>query len=288
MIDFRFDWTPQFELNIPSIDSQHMEFFKIGRDVEQLVQNKCIGVSDQQLLQIVLGLREYSSYHFYEEERIMGEYRYPKLKEHKERHNEISSKISKLDIPYLKANPLKGLKEIQEMLLDIAFFHILNDDKEMAVYISDSQKEIAAAKSKHMAEDDEYSAQYGPKICELDVSNAYLYFDQDNVGRCILIYRGSRSSFDELKEVERSAFLEDVSKISRAIEKAYKPECFNYGMYCDLEKRLHYHIVPKYESGSYWKQVFPVEQGTKMEEAINIEDLKIIADKIRKNLKREM
>ena len=59
-------------------------------------------------------------------------------------------------------------------------------------------------------------------------------------------------------------------------------------MYCDLEKRLHYHIVPKYESGSYWKQVFPVEQGTKMEEAINIEDLKIIADKIRKNLKREM
>ena len=68
MFDFKFDWEKNLNTSIESIDVQHKQLFKLGRDMEQLLQMQCIGVTDKQLLDIVCGLRDFTAYHFYAEE----------------------------------------------------------------------------------------------------------------------------------------------------------------------------------------------------------------------------
>ncbi len=50
MFDFKFDWEKNLNTSIESIDVQHKQLFKLGRDMEQLLQMQCIGVTDKQLL----------------------------------------------------------------------------------------------------------------------------------------------------------------------------------------------------------------------------------------------
>lgn len=63
MFDFVFDWRDDLSVGIDSIDEQHKGLFKIGRDMEQLLQRQCIGVTDKQLLDIVCALRDLSLIH---------------------------------------------------------------------------------------------------------------------------------------------------------------------------------------------------------------------------------
>ena len=45
MFDFKFDWEKNLNTSIESIDVQHKQLFKLGRDMEQLLRMQCIGVS---------------------------------------------------------------------------------------------------------------------------------------------------------------------------------------------------------------------------------------------------
>ena len=63
MFDFKFNWDPQIETGIAEIDDQHKVLFRIGRDIEQLLQYRCIGVTEKQLLDIICELRDRSEEH---------------------------------------------------------------------------------------------------------------------------------------------------------------------------------------------------------------------------------
>ena len=132
MFDFNFDWSKDMETSISEIDSQHKEFFRIGRDMEQLLLMKCANVTEKELLDIVCDLREYVAYHFYEEEVIMKEAGYSKLEEHTKKHNEFKDFIMNIDCPALAANPYKELAKIRNVVVDWVFEHMLHDDMEMA------------------------------------------------------------------------------------------------------------------------------------------------------------
>ena len=79
MMNFKFDWDPMLELHIPRIDQQHKKFFEIGRTIEQLLLIHCAGVTDKQLLNILYDLRDFITYHFYDEEAIMEQVQYPDI-----------------------------------------------------------------------------------------------------------------------------------------------------------------------------------------------------------------
>ena len=42
MFDFKFDWEKNLNTSIESIDVQHKQLFKLGRDMEQLLQMQCM------------------------------------------------------------------------------------------------------------------------------------------------------------------------------------------------------------------------------------------------------
>lgn len=135
MFDFRFDWNKEFEVHIESVDLQHKQLFKIGRDIEQLLQIHCIGVTNKQLIDIVCELRDFAAYHFYEEERLMEKFQYPDIEEHKKTHEEFMDYIMGIDMKELGNHPVEELLKMKEAITDNFYKHILGDDKKMAEYI---------------------------------------------------------------------------------------------------------------------------------------------------------
>ncbi len=94
------------------------------------------------------------------------------------------------------------------------------------------------------------------KICDLKVSQLFLFKEQSHPGRCVVAYNEHGIDFHQLTANQRDAFMADVAAVGNAIEKAYCPAKINYGMYSDTLSHLHMHIVPKYTGGFEFGGVF--------------------------------
>lgn len=94
------------------------------------------------------------------------------------------------------------------------------------------------------------------KICDLEVSQLFLFKEQSHLGRCNVVYKDHAVEFHELNEEQRNAFMGDVAKAAKAIATAFNPAKINYGAYADTLSHLHMHVVPKYKDGYGFGSVF--------------------------------
>ena len=94
------------------------------------------------------------------------------------------------------------------------------------------------------------------KICDLEVSQLFLFKEQSHLGRCNVVYNDHSVEFHELTDAQRNAFMHDVAHVGKAIAQAYNPTKINYGAYADTISHLHMHVVPKYKDGYGFGGVF--------------------------------
>jgi diadenosine tetraphosphate (Ap4A) HIT family hydrolase len=99
------------------------------------------------------------------------------------------------------------------------------------------------------------------KICDLEVSTVYLFKEQTYKGRCNVVFKEHKSEITDLTEEEAAAFIKDIRKVAKAIQKAFNPGKINYGAFADTMKHLHFHVVPKYEGGTSWGTTFEMNPG---------------------------
>ena len=99
------------------------------------------------------------------------------------------------------------------------------------------------------------------KICDLEVSTVYLFKEQTYKGRCNVVFKEHKSEITDLTEEEAAAFIKDIRKVAKAIQKAFNPGKINYGAFADTMKHLHFHVVPKYEGGPSWGKTFDMNPG---------------------------
>ena len=142
MFDFKFDWKDELNTGIEDVDKQHREMFRIVRDIEQLLITRCIGVSEKELYAIIRELREFVSYHFYEEEKLMKKYGVSSYKEHVKDHKRMVKLIEGIDIPKLGRQPFEELSKIKEGLQDNIFEHMFRIDMDMAREIEALKKKV--------------------------------------------------------------------------------------------------------------------------------------------------
>ena len=107
----------------------------------------------------------------------------------------------------------------------------------------------------------ELLAQFGIKICDLDVSQLILFKEQSHPGRCIVAYQDHVSEIVDITEEERRRFMEDVARAAKAIHAAFQPDKLNYGAYGDTGCHLHVHLVPKYRDEFEWGGTFQMNPG---------------------------
>lgn len=94
------------------------------------------------------------------------------------------------------------------------------------------------------------------KICDLKVSQLFLFKEQTYPGRCNVVYNDHGVEFHELSDEQRNAFMLDVALAGKAISEAFNPAKINYGAYADTISHLHMHVVPKYKDGYGFGSVF--------------------------------
>ncbi|MEZ3559715.1 MAG: HIT family protein [Duncaniella sp.] len=115
-------------------------------------------------------------------------------------------------------------------------------------------------------------------IAELSVSRAFLFKEQTYRGRCLVAYNGHVNDLNELSDAERDAFMADVARVTRAMQRVFNPEKINYGAYSDKLSHLHFHLAPKYVDGPDYGGTFRMNPGevylSDEEYARMIEDIK--------------
>ncbi len=141
MFDFKFDWKEELNTGIEAVDQQHQEMFRIVRDIEQLLIIHCIGVTEKQLYAIIRELREFVSYHFYEEEKLMKKYNVSTYEEHKKNHKRMVKLIEGIDIPKLGRQPYEQLTKIKKGIQENIFEHMFNVDRIMCEEIKEKMRE---------------------------------------------------------------------------------------------------------------------------------------------------
>ena len=144
MFDFKFDWKDELNTGIEAVDQQHQEMFRIVRDIEQLLIIHCIGVTAKQLYAIIRELREFVSYHFYEEEKLMKKYGVSDFESHVKDHRRMVKLIEGIDIPKLGKHPYEELSKIKEGIQDNIFEHMFNIDMKMCKEINELMKDMKA------------------------------------------------------------------------------------------------------------------------------------------------
>lgn len=97
---------------------------------------------------------------------------------------------------------------------------------------------------------------FGIKICELDTCKVYLFKEQSHRGRIIAAHKKHVGDLTQLSAEERSAYFEEISQLSRILQKVFQPDKVNYGAYGDTGHHLHFHLVPKYKDDYEWGGVF--------------------------------
>jgi diadenosine tetraphosphate (Ap4A) HIT family hydrolase len=94
------------------------------------------------------------------------------------------------------------------------------------------------------------------KICDLGVSQLFLFKEQSHKGRCNVVFNDHAVDLHEMTDEQRNAFMRDVARTGKAIAKAFNPDKINYGSYGDKISHLHIHVVPKYRDGFGFGGVF--------------------------------
>lgn len=99
------------------------------------------------------------------------------------------------------------------------------------------------------------------EFAQLSVSRVFLFKEQTYRGRCLVAYKDHVNDLNELSDEDRNAFMADVVKVTRAMDKTFHPAKINYGAYSDKLSHLHFHLAPKYEGGPDFGGTFVMNPG---------------------------
>lgn len=87
-----------------------------------------------------------------------------------------------------------------------------------------------------------------------------------------------------LSDKDRKSFLEDMSRISRALSEAFNPDKMNYELLGNGMPHLHWHLIPRYKTDAFWGR--PIWSGPRHQKRLTREDyvemVAMIKDKLRK------
>lgn len=129
-----FEWKDDYNCGIKRIDEEHKRLFEIGESVYNLIINENHVDYFGDVLNLIDDLKEYTVYHFEDEERIMKLYDYPKYKEQKKAHDAFINKIESLDLEELDEDIQKSVLKLLDFIYDWISKHILGMDLKLKDY----------------------------------------------------------------------------------------------------------------------------------------------------------
>lgn len=131
-----FKWRDAYSVNVGAIDEQHKILFKIGRELGDIVSIE--GDHFDEIMAILNKLKDYTVFHFNEEEEMMEKYGYPEIEKHRLEHKFFVNKINELDKEdEVDEEQKKITMEIITFIANWIENHILKTDQRYSKFFND-------------------------------------------------------------------------------------------------------------------------------------------------------
>ena len=126
-----FDWKEEYAVQIPSIDAQHRNLFRIGAELNEAMRN---GQGKMVLAKTLDRLVQYTVVHFDTEERLMRQHGYPDLAAHKTEHDALTTKVKAFQADLQSGRAFITVQLLQ-FLRDWLDHHIKGSDQRYAPFL---------------------------------------------------------------------------------------------------------------------------------------------------------
>lgn len=123
-----YEMKPEYYTGIKSIDDEHTKLFAIANECYDLLTNQFLEDKYDYILKVINDLKDYTKYHFKNEEEYMESIGYKKLLSQKVSHNDFIEKINSYNYDHIDENQKDTLLELLDFLTTWLVDHILMQD----------------------------------------------------------------------------------------------------------------------------------------------------------------
>ena len=126
-----YTYTAQYSTGITFIDDEHKELFRIIGEVHRPIVHDYVHDKYDEIVRLLEELKNYTKFHFGDEEEYMEAIHYEGLEAQKKAHDAFISRLEGMDLEYVDDNQQKTLEELLEFLVSWLVNHILHMDKKI-------------------------------------------------------------------------------------------------------------------------------------------------------------
>lgn len=123
-----FKWKEEYSCEIKTIDDQHKKLLELGSNLYEMVKLKKHEDNYDELVHILSELKDYTIYHFEEEENLMEKHGYEDLILHKFEHKSFLKKLEKVDLMEIDEKQFDVIMDLIVFVANWVEAHILKTD----------------------------------------------------------------------------------------------------------------------------------------------------------------
>ncbi|AGK95451.1 bacteriohemerythrin [Clostridium pasteurianum] len=121
-------WKDDYLLGIDKIDEQHKELFRVAERAYNLLKSNYFVDKYNKIVEIIGKLKDYTIFHFQEEEKYMLSIKYKRFFAHKIEHDEFIEQLNKVELKDVDENQDKYILGLLEFVVKWINDHIIGQD----------------------------------------------------------------------------------------------------------------------------------------------------------------
>lgn len=135
-----FAFTEKYLVGVQLIDEEHKRLFEIMEQANQVIHDEMSFDKYDEIIDIIDELRDYTEFHFSDEENFMKSINYPDLDKQLLAHSHFVEKLNEIDLDNVDNDQQGYLNDLLAFLLNWLTNHILKMDKKIgAFYLNQKQ-----------------------------------------------------------------------------------------------------------------------------------------------------
>lgn len=132
----KLEWSDKLNLGVKQIDDQHQQLVYLANNLVRAIQT---GETRDVLGKVFKELREYTVFHFRDEELYMEEIEYPERRAHAVTHMELKEQVKQYQRDMYKKSEVTP-NEVLEFLRGWLVDHIIYKDMKIVNYIKEKKR----------------------------------------------------------------------------------------------------------------------------------------------------
>ena len=133
-----FAFTDKYMTGIEMVDDEHRRLFEIIAETKDVIDSEFLADKYDHIMNLLNQLREYTEFHFKDEEVLMEKIGYPRLEVQKRAHAAFVERLVEIDfkdLDNMDDNQQEYLLELIQFLVSWLSNHILGEDKKIGDFI---------------------------------------------------------------------------------------------------------------------------------------------------------